>query len=361
MAKPKSTIWQLDEHSFIKHQILEEYLKAWFPILTSWQGRVVFVDGFAGPGIYLKGERGSPLIAIDTFLEHFRTDKMEAVFRFFEEDKARAEHLQKILDNKQIPPRATYSVTNNTFLNSADELLSYGENRNLKLRASLWFIDPFGFGGVPMSLLARISKQPASEVILNFMSTDVNRFLFASNRRPDECYEALFGLDARQFLSENRTLREVVDFYLCCLKRFTSFRYTLDFAVGNKQSKGQSWYHLIFATSSERGIEKMKDAMWKAAPLGNYTYNARMHYEGQLLLLSEDNLAPLRDALKQKFSGSVVTIEQIEKFVLLETIYRKAHVRMKTLKPMEKDGEITVETQRKKNLTYPAGTKIRFS
>jgi hypothetical protein len=33
-------------------------------------GRILFVDGFAGPGRYLDGEDGSPLIALKTLLDH---------------------------------------------------------------------------------------------------------------------------------------------------------------------------------------------------------------------------------------------------------------------------------------------------
>jgi hypothetical protein len=38
-------------------------MQAWVPILTRYYGRVVYIDGFAGPGIYVGGEEGSPIIA----------------------------------------------------------------------------------------------------------------------------------------------------------------------------------------------------------------------------------------------------------------------------------------------------------
>ena len=34
MATPKETIWQIEEHTIAKHQILANYLKAWFPIIS---------------------------------------------------------------------------------------------------------------------------------------------------------------------------------------------------------------------------------------------------------------------------------------------------------------------------------------
>jgi three-Cys-motif partner protein len=66
----RETHWELLPHTQAKHEILRRYLEAWLPIMATWQGRIVFVDGFAGPGRYSGGEPGSPLIALHTLLEH---------------------------------------------------------------------------------------------------------------------------------------------------------------------------------------------------------------------------------------------------------------------------------------------------
>lgn len=61
---PNETVWPLEPHTAAKHALLKNYLGAWFPILASARGRVVFLDGFAGPGHYDGGEPGSPIIAL---------------------------------------------------------------------------------------------------------------------------------------------------------------------------------------------------------------------------------------------------------------------------------------------------------
>jgi hypothetical protein len=63
-----------------KHQILRMYLNAWYPILGSWNERLVVVDGFAGQGEYYPWDgdasigsdsvEGSPLITLNGLLEH---------------------------------------------------------------------------------------------------------------------------------------------------------------------------------------------------------------------------------------------------------------------------------------------------
>jgi three-Cys-motif partner protein len=69
VAKPESTIWPIVPHTSAKHTILRTYLDAWFPIM-SWKPRVVFLDGFAGPGRYEGGEPGSPIIALESAKTH---------------------------------------------------------------------------------------------------------------------------------------------------------------------------------------------------------------------------------------------------------------------------------------------------
>ena len=57
---PLDTLWELDPHTLGKHLVLRAYLDAWLPVMGSWQGRLLFIDGFAGPGEYEGGEEGSP-------------------------------------------------------------------------------------------------------------------------------------------------------------------------------------------------------------------------------------------------------------------------------------------------------------
>ena len=61
---PRTTTWPLEQHTRGKHMVLKNYMGAWLPILTSWNGRVLFIDAFAGPGEYSGGEEGSPVIAL---------------------------------------------------------------------------------------------------------------------------------------------------------------------------------------------------------------------------------------------------------------------------------------------------------
>ena len=89
MADRLPTIWPIDPHTQAKYIILKRYLDAWLPIMTRYHGRVLYIDGFAGPGKYQGGEEGSPIIALKSALNHRAELKAEILFLFVESDKER--------------------------------------------------------------------------------------------------------------------------------------------------------------------------------------------------------------------------------------------------------------------------------
>src|SRR5207245_7314093 len=95
MAIPISTLWPLEPHTLGKHRVLKSYLDAWFPILGRTSDRILFIDGFAGPGQYEGGEEGSPIIALRSLIEHTAGGRIPAEVRFvfIDSEKDRKDHL----------------------------------------------------------------------------------------------------------------------------------------------------------------------------------------------------------------------------------------------------------------------------
>jgi len=103
MATPEETTWDIEPHTAVKHKILQNYLSAWFPILNRYHRRVIYLDGFSGPGIYKGGEPGSPIIALRTANEHFRPIDGEAVFLFVEDRADRVANLRLEVSKLTLP------------------------------------------------------------------------------------------------------------------------------------------------------------------------------------------------------------------------------------------------------------------
>lgn len=115
---PSTTLWRKGEQTVGKHLVVKSYLDGWFPILGRWNGRLVFIDGFAGPGEYEGGERGSPLIALDCVKQHKQGGRLrgvKVVFLFIESDEARADHLTDRLQQETPHPDVTFHVLRGRF------------------------------------------------------------------------------------------------------------------------------------------------------------------------------------------------------------------------------------------------------
>lgn len=124
---PSTTLWRLEPHTKGKHLVLRNYIDAWLPILGRYSGRILFIDGFAGPGKYQDGEEGSPLIALKAFCEHRARDKIraEVVFIFIEKDERRANYLESLIIplRSGLPANCSVDVINKKFDGTINEIM----------------------------------------------------------------------------------------------------------------------------------------------------------------------------------------------------------------------------------------------
>jgi len=156
MTKPTATLWQIEPHTQAKHEILRRYLGAWFPILGSKIPRIVYIDGFCGPGRYLGGEEGSPIIALKEALKQPILATSEVNFLFIDERADRIKHLEKELSTLTIPKNFHVSPLVNEFENTITKILDDLQREGHQLAPTFAFIDPFGFMGAPFSLVERL-------------------------------------------------------------------------------------------------------------------------------------------------------------------------------------------------------------
>jgi len=269
----EEVIWELEPHTKAKHEILRYYLGAWFPILASVHSRILYVDGFAGPGEYKNGERGSPIIALEVAKNHVLASRLlkKLVFLFIEKDDRRADHLEKLINAMSLPSNYKIIVERGSFEASISSILDNITEREKKLAPSFFFIDPFGPDGFPISLMAKIADQPRSEVLINFSYQPLNQW-FLQDDKKHNAVDGLFGGNAwRKVLSisnpkeKEEYLRQT---YQEALQKL-GWRIR-PFKMVNRHNQTQ--YYLFFATKNPLGMLAMKRAMWKAAPGGEFSY-----------------------------------------------------------------------------------------
>ena len=361
---PNATTWDLEPHTSGKHLVLERYMQAWLPIMTRWNGRVLFIDAFAGPGEYTGGEPGSPVIALRALIDHRARNQIgsEVNYLFVESDPNRSRHLREVLGNfdDQLPNSCNYDVINSTFDETLTDVLDYIEEQRTSLAPAFVMIDPFGVSETPMSVIARILDNPKSEVYISFMYESINRF---RNHAYFEMHlDELFGCEEwRQGVDlPDREERKkfFYDLYGMQLREHGA-----EYVVHFELYQGQRLiYAIFFGTKDLDGCDKMKQAIWNVDPLGEFRFRGKQI--GQLTLGEAvvDFSALERDLQNRFRSQGWQSIEDVTDFVKSDsTPFHSGQLKVKTLRPMEVDGKLEVKPgTRRRARTYPDGTVLRF-
>ena len=355
----------------MKHFVLREYLRAWLPILASGHRRLLFVDGFAGPGIYEGGEPGSPIVAAEVARDHdapqLRGTKIVMVF--IERCPDRFASLRRQLERFRHDERLVVEPIHGTFEDEFGGALDRFDAQGERLAPAFVMIDPFGWTGFPMSLVERIGAHDRSEVLVTFMYEHMNRFW--EHPEQNENFGALFGTTHwREFLgAEGSAVKRdlVIDLYRGQLQR-AGFKYTYPFEMRN--SRNAVVYFLIHGTKSLVGLDRMKKVMWKADPTGQFQFSDWADSRGgrQLSILGGTaDPDDLERRLVERFGGEgwVDVNGAMLEFLLTQTRYHGNHYRRPVLGRMQREGRLRDANVRRpsgRNRNYwGEGTKVRFS
>jgi hypothetical protein len=124
---------------------------------------------------------------------------------------------------------------------------------------------------------------------------------------------------------------------------------------------GQTVYYLVYATKHPKGMEVMKDAMWRVDRTGSYSFSDRTDPR-QKYLFDFDNEASWIDDAAAKvlttFVGRRVPLKDVKDYVIVGTPYR---FQKSILKKIEENGGITNVTDRSRKGTFKDSCFITFA
>lgn len=330
MQDTNPSYWQ--EYSniqHIKHKIISEYLKGWFPKLGSWNGKILYIDTHAGRGKYTEGQEGSPVVALKTFLSHSYKDKIlkhcEVRFTFIEADKSNAIELQKqIIELGELPNNMKCKVYSEDCFDLLDEIIEKLEEKGSSLAPCLMFVDPYGFK-IPCETLRKIKKYSASELLITFIWRELDMAL--KQKEPTDnlakTLSSVFGSDDWKQIKEIEDFEVRGETAVQLLKRNIGAKWaTYIRMLGNNQ---KTRYFLLHLSDHESGRDLMKDVIWKCCPDGGYYARKNDNPNQQFLITPEPDLEPLEHWLINKLSTNELSWLELEKN-LREEIWLNKHL-----------------------------------
>lgn len=349
--------WPIEPHTIVKHRILREYLSAWFPILGQSYPEILYLDGFCGPGEYLGGEPGSPIVALETALK-FRKVLGHVSFIFVDECAPYIAHLSKRLERIETP--SNYAVETQPY-QFATVLRSYLDERAGKAREvppTFAFIDPFGWSGFPIELVWRLIQNPRTEVFINFNVNRLNQFLEAEAAR--QSIVDLFGTSKALGLAKEKNRYEALrGLYKSRLEE--QAQYVSYFSMHGLDNRPV--YDLFFAGNNSLGYQHMKSAMWKADPAFGARFSDAAD-PSQSIMFEADPVSRVLEEILSRFDG-VREVHEVYDWVKEKTKFLQTHAR-KALLLGEAERKFVVHRTRsdgkaRRADSFPAKAVVDFS
>lgn len=367
MISTETAIWECDRGTRAKLAILQHYLGAWFNILAVHGiPDVIYFDGFCGPGEYKDGTKGSPTVAAQLANSAVQKHSGFRVHMICIDKRAAAiDYLKTIRSIQNCHPNVQIDIRVGEF---AREITDIMETAQYDRRwPTFSFVDPFGFSGFSQSTLQMLMRNQSSEVFVNLFCGYMNRFVEHPDDEVRQWIADLVGAEnLDRIASASDRIAEICDVFGEKLSTIGPFvrRFMM------RDEKNTRDNALFFCGRNERGLEKIKEAMWRVDPISGASfseYAARKDEMAPSLFGSpEPQTYPLRLALIEQFSGkSEVPVSELARWTIVNTdTFLPKHLRME-LEQLHKSGRITYvdpePTRRKRREgDWPERLRITF-
>ncbi|MGE7137434.1 three-Cys-motif partner protein TcmP [Luteibacter sp. NPDC031894] len=178
----------IEQHSVAKHEVLREYLVAYFRTLVTSPGQdkvnLSLVDGFAGGGLFTHADSrrpvlGSPLIMLEAAQEARATIELGrqkalewAIDYFFvEKDRHALAALDRTLRQQGYGARigTDIKLLKGAFAQHVEAIVAFIAQKSPRAGRSIFLLDQYGYKDVPTAQIRSIfARLPRAEIILTF-------------------------------------------------------------------------------------------------------------------------------------------------------------------------------------------------
>lgn len=309
-----------------KHELLRRYLNAWFPILSrTGARRIVYIETHAGRGRHESGHAGSPLVAIQTLVEHRDLPNIlrstEVVFALIEAHPENAKALQsEVAKVGALPKGVVVEVVADLYQGYLRQQLEEMKRTRECLAPAFVFVDPFSFL-IDSSLLANLMSHQRCEILLNFMWENARQAI--GNEVHAANMDGLFGEGSWRDLRSIEDEKSRCDEAAVRLKARVGARFHR--VLRCYGSRNSIKYVLAHFTNNELGYEKMNEAMWAVDPGGTFAVSQQEDPRTDWIFAPQASIDPLKARLLAQFLGQTVRYEQLWR--LAREVYLKKHLR----------------------------------
>ena len=269
---------------------------------------------------------------------------------FIEKDEDNFRNLEEVLQREEPNVRNWQKIEvgkeNDEFANVIRGIFENMEKGHI-LIPSFFFVDPFGFGGIPFHIITTILSNPKTEVFFTFMVRDIARFIQLPQL--EGTFNSLFGTDKWKGILAASPKPEVtlINLYREQLHEVAKVKYSWPFRICTSE-RAQTLYYLLHVTNSYKGHKIMKEIMANQSAQGNFAYLGPQDItaRSQMKLFDINSIEELKKHLLGRFKAEPITYDRIQEEVCIpwysEPPYINAHYNQ-ALKELENEDKIKIK------------------
>ena len=356
------------DQSEVKARIVQKYFYAWanvvMPTAERADGKIAYIDLYAGPGRYKDGAASTPLLVLEHAIKHEKMRKM-LVALFNDANKDNTSTLEEEI--KKLDGISTLSHAPTVSCGEIDDDAAKFF-LDTRLIPSFSFVDPFGYKGLSLKIVNGVIKDWGCDCVFFFNYNRINAGI--SNKMVEGHMNALFGVERANALREklpgkSPELREALILEeLANEIKALGGKYVLPFTF--KNSRGTRTSHkLIFVSKHFNGYDIMKDIMSKESSTSDQGVPSLAYSPADadmpLLFSLQRPLDALKDDLVSTFHGHERNLQNIYEQHSVDTPYIKKNYR-EAIDDLERSGQVTIRSIKGKRRagTFPEHVLISF-
>ncbi len=285
---------------------------------------ITFFDGFAGPGEYTNAQESSPVIAMDQALRSDVTRYgTQTRLVFVEADRGRAAHLESLLDDQFPPTTRPPGLVMRVY---CDKCIDCFEQAIAEVGG--WdgpvFANLDGWGAdADYEIVQRIAQQQSSEVLITFK----DQFFIRFAKGEHQAGERVFAQHSDWRRVDQQPTADKKPFLLDLYREglhSAGFPYVLTFEMIDE---GGHSLHLFFGTTNKAGVEKFKDGLWEVDGVSGQRFRDPRDPNQMSFDILEPDFTPLEGRILKMLGNRNHNMAELCEDALLETIYKKTHVK----------------------------------
>lgn len=356
------------EQSQVKAAIVSKYFWAWAKVIMTAarkrEGRIAYIDLFAGPGRYKDGTKSTPVKVLEKAIEDEEL-RNSLVTIFNDRDPENVGSLRSAIDAIPNIKRLHYEPQ---VLNEEVGSRIVQQFEQMRMIPTLFFVDPWGYKGLSLGLINSVLKNWGCDCLFFFNYNRINMAL--TNEAVREHMNVLFGEErADQVRSElaglNPEEREalILERLSEALREFGA-NFVLPFTFKNENSARTS-HHLIFASKHFKGYEIMKGIMARESSqrdqgVPSFEFSPASERFPLLFELSRP-LDDLADLLSRDYAGRSIRMQDLYEEHNVGRPFIKANYK-KILLEMEASGRISAvpPASKRRGGTFADSVTVNF-